>query len=646
MRVPSLHTVGETGGIIVFSVPREMSGSSDLEKVIAQSIEQLERAQGPNGAWLDCFDSGVMSDAQTVISLHLLGITDPQWTNPLLSRIELHQRIDGSWGVYPEDNGDLSTTVECYYALELYNRWESRPLFKKDAKDFIIRHGGLYKCRNLTKMFLAIGGEIPWSWLPSPKIYSWMFAKHTPLHIWDIVMFTRLHIPPMLILSSLGYVSDAVKRAVLGELLTRTTYKGRMNQHKSQHRLQSWQRERLSRCIEFMLGERESDGTAAGYHSSTFLILHALKALGYSLTSSAIQSPLQAMKRNVHFMIGTDTAHQQTCNGAVWNTALALNALRIAGEDISLGALSHGVHYLLTKQQQAVGEWIFKSSVQPGGWGFSSNNTKHPDTDDTVACLEALYPLRDRYNDKWWKGVNWLLGMQNRDGGWSAFEKNSTKKWLEWLPANDMKRAMTDPSTPDITGRVLDFLMRYRVVSTTDETVQKGVRWLISHQEPDGSWFGRWGTTYLYGTWCAIRALSAIELPSTYRTMNRAKGWLLSVQKPDGGFGESCESDLKGRFISSRCATPTQTAWGLDTLVSLLKVEESASDRKRLLSAADRAVDWLVSHSSNGQWYEEKPTGSAFPGTLHIRYHIYPKVWTLVALCHYKSIIEQIPERG
>ncbi len=316
---------------------------------------------------------------------------------------------------------------------------------------------------------------------------------------------------------------------------------------------------------------------------------------------------------------------------------MAVKSLQICGRSPQSSTIRKAAKYLISKQHHTVGEWVIKNPSQPGGWAFSSNNTTHPDIDDTVACLEALFPFRAEYEQSWWKGVDWLLGMQNRDGGWSAFEKDCNKRWLEWIPANDMKRTMYDPSTPDITGRVVEFLIRYRVLSLNCEKIERAIQWLRRHQETDGSWFGRWGTTYIYGTWCAVKALVAAEISSRDRTMQKAKEWLLGIQHTDGSFGESCQSDLQGRFVPLPEGLPTQTAWGLDTLLYLFEIEESRTERQRLQSACDRAANWLLRSADNGIWYEEMPTGSAFPGALHIRYHIYPRVWPLIALNHYRS---------
>lgn len=620
-------------------LPQQTANQTEvLSSVIAQAVDHLSLAQCSDGAWHECFDTGVMADAQTVIALALLGISDADWTNPLLTRIEQQQRVDGSWSVYPGAGGDLSTTVESYYALALHHRFEARPQAQSAARNFILRQGGLKPVRNLTKMFLAVGGEIPWSWLPSPRLYSWLFAKWSPVHVKDLVTFTRIHVSPMLILSALRYVSPLAKEGpFLRDLLRKQDeqeHVPRDNAAILPSGLPHWLRKRLTLAMNMLSEEREADGTLAGYHSSTFLLLFILQALGYDKKSPQFAVPLQALHSNLYRFSNPERAHQQTCNSHVWNTALAVNTLqstRMAPHSLTL---RKGIHYLQSKQHNSANRLLHS-----GCWGFSNDNTSHPDLDDTVAALKALHVPGREHESRWQQGAQWVLSMQNRDGGWAAFERNCHKQWLEWLPANDMRRAMSDPSTADITGTVLEFLLRYGVVPADDERVIRAIEWLCDHQEKDGSWFGRWGITYIYGTWSAIRGLTAAPSSCHQSHLKRAKLWLLSIQRSDGSFGESCDSDLQGAYTALGQGVPTQTAWGLDALVHLLEAEEGSDDHRQLLRAADLASRWLLESGADGRWSDSIPTGSAFPGALHIWYHIYPKVWPLTALVHYRDFL-------
>ncbi len=604
----------------------------DCETVIEDAKKVLLQEQSLDGSWLHGCEMGVMPDAQTAIFLYLLGQQDTAWTDGLLIRVLGMQRADGSFGSYENAKGDLSTTVECYYALMLYEAWNNYTDEMQRAEQFIMRNGGVRACRNLTKVLLAIGGEITWADLPAPSLYAWLFTTFSPVNLYDVVTFTRLHIASMVILADVQYVSPFSPKPMLQHLHSLQSKK-RRKRRRHQY-VPKWL---ITNCIQFLFSQREQDGTLAGYHSSTFLFLCSLSALGYPSSHPAIIQPIRALRKNFGFPFGDLNYHQQTCDAHVWNTALAVRVLRRVDVPENHPALQTAFCYLQKKQH--VDSWdAFRRSLRnAGGWGFSSNNTCHPDTDDTVACLEALAASRASKSDSWQIGVQWLLQRQNRDGGWSAFDQNCDNKWMEYIPANDMKRAMSDPSTADITGSVIEFFLSHNILRESDKRIQRALRWLYHAQEQDGSWYGRWGTTYLYGTWCAVRALSAAGESGEKEHLQRAKRWLLHVQLQDGGFGESCASDELGRYDSLLIGQPSQTAWGLDTALSLYKAETNAIEKEKLAHICHHSAAWLKKHQHKGTWVETLPTGSAFPGALHIRYHIYPKVWPLYALSHYRD---------
>ncbi|MCY0869620.1 MAG: squalene--hopene cyclase, partial [Firmicutes bacterium] len=260
--------------------------------------------------------------------------------------------------------------------------------------------------------------------------------------------------------------------------------------------------------------------------------------------------------------------------------------------------------------------------------------------DDTIACLTALAPAPHGRADAWQRGLSWLTSMQNTDGGFAAFDRGVTRRWLDYIPANDMAQAISDVSTPDLTARALEFLVAVARLPSADRQVRRARHRLLRMQERDGSFYGRWGNTYIYGTWCALRALSCFA--DADAALERACRWLLSIQLPDGAFGEAHTSDVSRGFRPRAGGLLTQTAWALDGLVAAMSGACSraleARLRHDLLRACRRAARWVCNWGSSQGWTESIPTGSAFAGALYIRYHIYPKVWPLMALCRYRAL--------
>lgn len=325
-------------------------------------------------------------------------------------------------------------------------------------------------------------------------------------------------------------------------------------------------------------------------------------------------------------------AHLQETTSTVWDTSLILYALQEAGMKSDHSAIKRGLHYILKRQHTKWGDWAIRNQgVLPGGWGFSDTNTMNPDVDDTAASLRALAPSVRSYqhHDAWVRGFQWLLSMQNRDGGWPAFEKNTYKAWLRFLPYKDVGRPVWgDPSTADLTGRTLQFLGTVMGWTTDNPIVRRGWSWLYHHQRCDGSWYGRWGIAYIYGTWAALTGLAAIGIPRHHPTVRKGIRWLLSIQNKDGGWGESCLSDVKRKYIPLKASTPSQTAWALDALISFYD---------QPTPEIQAGVKCLLRLLEQDGWETTYPTGGGLAGQFYIHYHSYRYVWPLVTLAHYRK---------
>jgi sporulenol synthase len=358
-------------------------------------------------------------------------------------------------------------------------------------------------------------------------------------------------------------------------------------------------------------------------------MIFALLALGYDKRHPIITRSLQGLTAMLCSSDGK--VFLQNSPSAVWDTALLSHALQEAGTPAENMAIQNAAAYLLSKQQRKFGDWsIHNRNPVPGGWGFSDSNTINPDVDDTTAALRSIKRLslnEPSYRDAWNRGLNWILSMQNNDGGWPAFEKDTDNELLTWLPIDGANTAAIDPSAADLTGRTLEFLGNTAGLGLRHSFIRRGTDWLIDHQEEDGSWYGRWGICYTYGTWAALTGMMSVGLEPDHRKIQKGARWLLSIQNPDGGWGESCKSDQLMRYVPLGASTPSQTAWALDALIAIhpKPVPEMEAGIRRLIT---------VLHEDG--WTTTYPTGAGLAGNFYIHYHSYRYIWPLLALSHYR----------
>jgi len=629
------------------AVPRRGAESS-VEQAVARGVQWLLSAQHQDGYWWGELEADTTLESDYILYLHILGQAKSGKVEKLARYIRERQLSDGGWNIFHGGPSELNATVKAWVALRLAGDPASAPHLER-ARKKIHELGGLENTNSYVRFYMAMVGAIDWSYVPAIPPEIMLLPAWFPLNLYEMSSWTRGIVIPLAIVYAHKPGWRLPEDFTVGELFSERGAKPPSLVW--DRRVVSWKnffltldrgvkfcnrlpwkpfrRTALARARKWMVERLERSEGLGTIYPAMMNSIFALIAEGGDTTDPLIAREIDFLAR--YEIEQNDTLRVQPCISPLWDTAIAMVSLEEAGLDPSHPALLAASHWLVRNQILGPGDWQVKNrKAAPGGWAFEFRNDFYPDVDDTAFVLMALSRVSDpeptRLRASMRRGLAWLMSMQNSDGGWGAFDHENNLDFLNNIPFAD-HNAMLDPSTADVTARALECL-GHMGWPATHPVVARAHAYLKREQEKDGSWFGRWGVNYVYGTSGVLRALEVTGLRDLPES-KRAAEWLRSVQNPDGGFGESILSYYDPALKAKGKSTASQTAWALIGLLATVGPDDAA---------VARAVAWLVSHQNeDGTWDEDEFTGTGFPRVFYLKYHLYRNSFPLYALARYDN---------
>jgi len=627
-----------------------------LNQAISQSGSALLERQYTEGYWRFDLEADATIPSEYLFLQYFIGDVDRAREQRLAKYIESRQLADGSWPLYEAGPGDISVTVKSYLALKLAGRDPASQLMK-NARQWALNHGGAENVNVFTRITLAIFGQLPWRTVPVMPAEIILLPKWFLFSLPKVSYWSRCVIVPLLILFAKRPIHKLTKEQEIPELFIENPeglkHIDKFNEsipHNafllidrilkvieplvpnwlrslSMRKLESWTREHM----------RGEGGIGAIFPAMTNAVM-ALKVLGNDKTDADLARGIRAIEDLV--LENPDETYVQPCVSPIWDTCLIISTLSETWIAADHPAIKSSVDWLLDKQVFVRGDWSIKApNLDTGGWAFQFENDFYPDVDDTSMVIMAMLRAGSHNNPVKAKrivmAVNWVIGMQNTDGGWGAFDIDNHYEYLNNIPFAD-HGALVDPSTSDLTGRCIELLAMLGY-DCSYHPIARGMKFLRKEQKECGAWYGRWGVNYIYGTWAVLVALGALGEDPNQAYICKAIDWLKNIQNSDGGWGEDCNTyddpSLRGKGKS----TASQTAWAL---LGLMAVGEFKSD------SVERGISYLLrNYEGKGGWKEALYTGTGFPRVFYIRYHGYSHYFPLWALGVYRSLKNGYPTR-
>ena len=635
-----------------------LSGASELEALecaVVRATDSLLKLQKPDGHWVFELEADCTIPAEYVLFVHYLGeIPNLELERKIGVYLRRIQGDHGGWPLYHDGVLNLSATVKAYFALKMIGDSLAAPHMVR-AREALLAAGGAGACNVFTRILLALFGILSWRAVPEMPVEIMLLPKWFPIHLSKISYWARTVIVPLLVLRKLKPRAKNPRGVTIDELfleppqtITRLA--------KGAHQKEPWasfffaldqalrvaepwfprrNRQRaMDAAVEFV-GERlNGEDGLGGIFPAMVNSVMMYDALGLPEDHLFRATARRSVEKLL--VIKDDEAYCQPCFSPVWDTALIAHALMEAGDPDAEAAADRGLAWLKPLQVlDIVGDWAeARPGVRPGGWPFQYANPHYPDLDDTAVVVMAMDRARERAGDDAYatpidRGAEWVEGLQSRNGGWAAFDADNAFYYLNNIPFAD-HGALLDPPTVDVAARCVSMLAQLGE-PIDSERMKAALGYLEREQLADGSWFGRWGVNYIYGTWSALCALNAAGFGPETPMVRKAADWLIAIQNPDGGWGESCDSyrlDYAG--YEPHPSGASQTAWALLGLMAARETDHPA---------VARGVAWLQAHQTgDGFWPEDHYTGGGFPRVFYLRYHGYSKFFPLWALARYRNL--------
>ena len=621
--------------------------SSDLESVIESAKTELLKRQREDGHWIYEFEADATIPSEYLLLQHFLGTVDEELQAKIAVYLRRIQGDHGGWPLFHDGDLDISATVKAYYALKLAGDDINAPHMVR-ARDALLARGGAARANVFTRITLALFDQVPWRAVPVMPVEIMLLPQWFPFHLSKVSYWSRTVIAPLLILMTLKPKAKNPKGVNIRELFLQdpavedykmngtgtalgSIFVGIDKVLRAVEPLFPKKSRKLAieKAVDFIKPRLNGEDGLGGIFPAMANAVMAFEALGYPREHPDFAMAREAIEKLL--VVREDEAYCQPCLSPIWDTCLAAHALLEAGEDPDGEAMRQAFDWLLEREITEVkGDWAWKRpDLAPSGWAFEYRNDYYPDVDDTAVVVMALDRAKTpRHYQCVERAAVWIEGMQSRNGGWGSFDAENDYNYLNYIPFAD-HGALLDPPTVDVTARCISMLCQLGY-DRDHPVIRRGLDYLRKEQEADGSWYGRWGINYVYGTWSALSAFNIAGEDMQAPHIRKAVAYLESVQREDGGWGEDCATYWLERRSEVKASTPSQTAWALLGLMAAGEVETEA---------VERGIEFLLQGSRrDGKWEEDYYTGTGFPRVFYIRYDGYSAYFPLWALARYRNL--------